>query len=81
MSTYIHTKDWRIRHPGKVKAYRRVYVAKRNGSLLSQPCHCGEIKSEAHHVDYRRPLEVIWLCKKHHIEADYKRKSGKLPVK
>ena len=26
------------------------------------------MKSEAHHEDYTKPLEVVFLCKKHHAE-------------
>ncbi len=36
-------------------------------SLDRQPCWCGE-PGEAHHPDYGKPLNVIWLCRKHHAE-------------
>jgi len=32
------------------------------------PCEiCGCEKSEAHHDDYSRPLDVRWLCRVHHL--------------
>lgn len=66
---------WRKRHPEKTKAQRAVFVAKRNGSLEQKPCEvCGKRKSEAHHEDYSKPLEVTWLCRKHHQEADAARR-------
>lgn len=27
---------------------------------------------EAHHKDYRNPLDVVWLCRKHHIKLHKK---------
>lgn len=37
--------------------------------IVKLPCQvCGELKSEAHHKDYNKPLEVVWLCRKHHRE-------------
>lgn len=39
----------------------------RNGLITKQPCEeCGDEKSEAHHDDYAKPLEVRWLCRTHH---------------
>lgn len=33
---------------------------------------CGNEKAEAHHTDYKQPLKIIWLCKKHHEEEHHK---------
>lgn len=43
--------------------------AVQSGELIKLPCEvCGCKKSEAHHCDYNKPLDVRWLCKKHHTE-------------
>jgi hypothetical protein len=53
----------------KLRARKKVYVGIRNGSIIKLPCEvCGEVKAEAHHADYNQPLEILWLCKKHHCE-------------
>jgi hypothetical protein len=37
------------------------------GTLIPQPCvHCGARRAHAHHEDYSRPLDVIWLCARCH---------------
>jgi hypothetical protein len=42
------------------------------------PCSmCGEIKAEKHHPDYKYPLSIIWLCKKHHAEEHVKIRMNK----
>lgn len=65
-----YMKKWKLNNKEKVKAHSIVFIAIRNGKLIKQPCFCKNIKSEAHHEDYSKPLEVIWLCKKHHSIED-----------
>ncbi len=57
----------RKQQPGKAKARNRTASAVRSGRLIRQPCEvCGEKKVHAHHDDYRKPLDVRWLCHLHH---------------
>ena len=58
---------WRAKDARRSVAHQRVFKAVRNGSLVRQPCiRCGEVKSLAHHEDYDKPLEVMWLCQPCH---------------
>lgn len=71
VSDFTKFKKWRTKYPEKNKAHKIVFSAKRNGTLKQLPCfQCGNTKSEAHHEDYSKPLDVIWLCKQHHVIAD-----------
>lgn len=58
--------------PSNEKRQARVTVgnAIRDGKLIPAPCErCGsEIEIHAHHEDYSKPLEVMWLCTTHHGE-------------
>ena len=55
--------------PEKTKARNAISNALRDGLIVRKPCErCSHPKSEAHHDDYSKPLEVIWLCNKHHRE-------------
>lgn len=36
---------------------------------------CSDSPTDAHHVDYDRPLDVVWLCKKHHVEEHQRLKN------
>jgi hypothetical protein len=69
---------WAERNPEKLKAQWAAQNAVRDGRLKRKTeCEvCGSEKNiEKHHDDYSKPLEVRWLCKKHHWEADRKRSS------
>jgi DNA-binding PadR family transcriptional regulator len=60
---------WRKRNPIKKAASTAVNNAVRDGRLTRQPCEiCGKDKAHAHHDDYSKPLDVRWLCTKHHAE-------------
>lgn len=59
---------WNERNKEKKNAQAAVWQAVKKGTLVRQPCWCGDIKSEGHHGDYSKPLEVVWLCRKHHAE-------------
>jgi hypothetical protein len=54
------------------KANVAVREAKKKGLLLAQPCECcfkfsGQVvAAQAHHDDYSKPLDVRWLCSRHH---------------
>ena len=61
------TKAWRAEDSRRNVAHTQVYQAIRKGNLVRQPCiRCGEVKSLAHHEDYDKPLEVMWLCQPCH---------------
>lgn len=66
---YLYALKRKELHPGKTRANRKVTDAIKTGRLVRKPCEvCGEVKSQAHHSDYRKYLDVRWLCFKHHRE-------------
>ncbi len=57
------------RHPDKDRARIRLRSAVAGGKIQKKPCEvCGNVKVDAHHDDYSKPLSVRWLCRKHHME-------------
>jgi len=54
--------------PQKYKARNLVGNSKRDGKINEIPCLvCGCLEVEAHHSDYNDPLNVVWLCRTHHL--------------
>ncbi len=61
------TRAWRAEDSLRVLAHSSVARAIRRGDLVRQPCcRCGEEKAVAHHEDYEKPLDVVWLCQPCH---------------
>lgn len=72
--------EWRARHKEKKLAHDAVERAVATRKLSPLPCWtCGD-PAEAHHADYSSPLDVVWLCRKHHKElhAAHQNYSGPL---
>ena len=60
----------------KIKANSAVQIAIKAGLLERRPCErvyswsgrtCGRTPTHAHHEDYSKPLDVVWLCVRCHI--------------
>lgn len=69
-----YQKKMRKKFPGKYRARNLVNNAIRDGKIIKKPCEiCREVKVEAHHEDYRKPLKITWLCRKHHLESEGKK--------
>lgn len=67
----VQTRRWLGKEENKIKrvAHLAVFDAVRNGTLVRLPCEvCGENRAMGHHDDYTKPLEVRWLCARHHYE-------------
>ena len=85
-----HLTKWRLKNADSLKkVYKSYYYKTREKqlarSILRQSIKdkrmikgvclfCGDPKTEGHHTDYTKPLEVIWLCRKHHVELHMKLK-------
>ena len=51
----------------KRNAKQRVIGAVKSGRLEKEPCLiCGDFIVHGHHENYEKPLDVLWLCPKHH---------------
>ena len=71
-----YMREWRKTHPltdeqkrrDRCRSYAGVYL--RRGALTRQPCFvCDADDAQMHHPDYGEPLNVVWLCRKHHLDV------------
>lgn len=61
----------RQQRPEQARAHTAVHRAVERGELTRGECvHADDTCSErivAHHPDYAKPLEVVWMCQSHHL--------------
>ena len=68
--THESAKRTKMRYPDRVAARTAVHNAVRDGRLKREPCKvCGSRRVQGHHEDYSKPLDVVWLCFRHHMET------------
>jgi len=61
--------NYNSKFPEKMIARRMVSNGIRDGKITKKPCSiCGDKKSQAHHDDYSKPLDIVFLCDIHHKE-------------
>lgn len=65
LKTYRGTPTFKIKNSAREK----LRYAIKTGKIKRLPCEvCGQEKTHGHHTDYRKPLDVMWLCTLHHGE-------------
>jgi hypothetical protein len=75
---YEANKRYENKYPEKISAKTLLNSAVKLGKIIKKPCEvCGNLKAQAHHSDYYKPLEVNWLCALHHKEEHKKISTGK----
>lgn len=65
---YNRQKSARQRAKNPVKYLARIKAARYLEKNLQCSVEGCSVPGERHHPDYSKPLEVVYLCKKHHME-------------
>lgn len=71
LQRYHESDDMKIKHSARNKVYRAI----KSGKLVkaTECSQCGSIhRIQAHHIDYSKPLEVVWLCRTCHTNEHSK---------
>ncbi|MFC3167994.1 MULTISPECIES: hypothetical protein [Paracoccus] len=64
--------NWRRANLPKYNAHLAVQRALSSGALQRQSCEvCGAETVDAHHDRYDEPLNVRWLCRRHHVKLHH----------
>jgi hypothetical protein len=71
------SSEWDKNNPEKRRVHDRTMYAVETGKLI-RPGFCSECKKEctphAHHEDYSKPYDVMWLCSYCHFKLHHKYK-------
>lgn len=60
---------YKNRFPERIRANHALQEAVAAGKIHRGPCAvCGAARTVGHHENYSAPLEVVWLCHRHHAE-------------
>ena len=59
-------RRWKEKNPDKRRAHQAINNAIRDGKAQREGCLFCDEKAQAHHHDYTKPLDVTWLCPRHH---------------
>lgn len=69
---------WNRANLHKLQTHHAVRVAVKQGTLKRGRCEVsGSLRVDAHHDDYRKPLQVRWLARKWHQRLHVLLKAGK----
>jgi hypothetical protein len=68
-SQWIKRTKYALKNKHKISARMKVNRAIISGKIKRGNClECNLPNSEAHHKDYSKPFDIIWLCKQHHAD-------------
>lgn len=72
LNTDTRQANWRRANPAKYDAHLAVQRALNAGEIAKLPCEvCGDETVDAHHDQYDEPLNVRWLCRRHHTRLHH----------
>ena len=58
---------YRKKYPERMSAYAAVKTALKSGKIKKEKCfYCKRKDTQAHHEDYSKKLDIIWVCPIHH---------------
>jgi hypothetical protein len=65
-------RQYRFNYPERIEAAWKVQYAIRLGRISKADscfiCRKKDVRIEAHHYDYAKPLDVTWICRSCHVK-------------